>query len=153
MHTDFDFDVAPFGTQIPWGRWMVSGAPLVIELNDVSLEATPRNDQDWEEGPALARELATKQAELAAAEIAKLSRRSGWGRWTIIESLATYLLNNLQLSINNVHLKFRSPPTASHPAGIMVGLQFDQLSTATDVRSFSATMVRMVRSVQQVSMG
>lgn len=101
--------------QIPWGRWVVHGAPLVIELDDVSIEATARDDADWEEGPSLQRERATKQAELAAAEIAKLSRRSGWGRWSIIETLATYLLNNLQLSITNVHVRFRAPPNRTNP--------------------------------------
>lgn len=52
-------------TQFPWGRWMMHGAPLVIELSDVELIAASRPDSDWGEGPALAREWAAKQAELA----------------------------------------------------------------------------------------
>lgn len=132
---------------------MVRSAPLIIELNDVVLEATARDDADWEEGPALQRELAAKQAELAGAELAKLSRRSGWGRWSIIESLATYLVNNLRLSINNVHVKLSSPPTPAHPSGIVVGVRFDQLATSADKPSLSAALYRVLRRAQQVGPG
>ncbi len=45
----------PRHVQIPWGRWMVANAPLTIELSDIELLATPRDDHEWDEGPALAR--------------------------------------------------------------------------------------------------
>ncbi|MEW5302355.1 MAG: hypothetical protein WDW36_005151 [Sanguina aurantia] len=60
--------------QIPWGRWM-TGSPLVLELSDVTLVATSREESEWEEGPALQREQAAKLHELAAAELHKLSSR------------------------------------------------------------------------------
>ncbi|GFR45602.1 hypothetical protein Agub_g6999, partial [Astrephomene gubernaculifera] len=59
--------------KIPWGNWL-TGA-LVVELSDVLLCATEREDSEWEESAALRREYAAKQADLAAAELAKLSRR------------------------------------------------------------------------------
>jgi hypothetical protein len=40
---------------------MVHGSPLIIELSDVVLEAHARPEHEWEEGPALARDMAAKQ--------------------------------------------------------------------------------------------
>lgn len=45
---------------------MVHGSPLVVELSDVVLHAAARLPQDWEEGPAVARERAAKQVSLRA---------------------------------------------------------------------------------------
>jgi hypothetical protein len=59
--------------QIPWGRWR--GGALVVELSDVLLTVSSREETDWEEGPALRRAQAAKQAQLAAAELAKLGSR------------------------------------------------------------------------------
>jgi hypothetical protein len=79
-----------------------------------------------------------------------MSRQSGWGRWSIIYSLATYLVNNLQLSINGVHIRFVSPPTARMPQGAVLGVRCGKLSTtAADGPSFSASLLRMVGRGQQ----
>ena len=59
--------------QIPWGRWR--GGALIVELSDVVLCISSREETDWEEGPALRRAQAAKQAQLAAAELAKLGSR------------------------------------------------------------------------------
>jgi hypothetical protein len=48
---------------------------LNLQLSDVTLCVTSREDADWEEGPALARAQAAKQAQLAAAELKKLGKR------------------------------------------------------------------------------
>lgn len=92
---------------------------MLIELSDVTLCASPRGEADWEEGPASAREQAAKQAQLAAAELEKLSRRlaqekgAGTGTgWSFLSHLGTLLLKKLQLSVNNVHIYFRETPLA-----------------------------------------
>ena len=91
----------------------------------------------WEETAALHRDHAAKQAELAAAELSKLSSRmanqkdlngstassthtdpsapssssasggSPWGLKYIMDLLTSFLLNRLHLSINNVHIYFK----------------------------------------------
>jgi hypothetical protein len=118
--------------QIPWGRWR--GGPLVVELSDVVLCVAPREESDWEEGPALRRAQAAKQAQLAAAELAKLgSRVAGTGSsadrapqptaaaaaaaaasagsgtswaWAIADYVLSFLLNRLQFSVKHVHVYF-----------------------------------------------
>ena len=47
---------------------------MVIELADVRLCASPREESGWEEGPARQRALAAKQAQLAAAELERLAK-------------------------------------------------------------------------------
>jgi hypothetical protein len=119
--------------QIPWGRW--AGGPLVVRLVDVTLRLAGRDETDWEEGPALRRAQAAKQAQLAAAELAKLGDRvarggaaaasaaaapgaaaaaaapaaaaaGARGRWSLVDLATGFLLNRLQFSVENVHLSF-----------------------------------------------
>lgn len=47
---------------------------MVVELADVRLCASPREESGWEEGPARQRALAAKQAQLAAAELERLAK-------------------------------------------------------------------------------
>lgn len=118
-----------FLMQIPWGRWR--GGPLVVELSDVVLCVAPREESDWEEGPALRRAQAAKQAQLAAAELAKLGSRvaatgsssgakpaaaaatsaaagsgTSWG-WMIADYVLSFLLNRLQFAVKNIHVYFQ----------------------------------------------
>lgn len=83
---------------------------------------------------------------LAGAELEQLSHRSGWGRWSLISSLANYLVNNLQLSVHHVHIRFVSPPTARTPHGAHLGMHCDRIATtlATDSSGLPASLLRMV---------
>jgi predicted Rossmann-fold nucleotide-binding protein len=102
-----------------------------VELSDVVLCVAPREESDWEEGPALRRAQAAKQAQLAAAELAKLGSRvaatgstsgakpaaaaaasaaagsgTSWG-WMIADYVLSFLLNRLQFAVRNVHVYFQ----------------------------------------------
>lgn len=101
-----------------------------MELSDVVLCVTPRQESDWEEGPALRRAQAAKQAQLAAAELAKLGSRvaatgssngskaaqqaattaggggAGWA-WLIADYVLSFLLNRLQVAVKNTHVYFQ----------------------------------------------
>lgn len=111
----------------------------MVELSDVVLCVAPREESDWEEGPALRRAQAAKQAQLAAAELAKLGSRvaatgssgrasqatatataagaaaaggssSSWG-WMIADYVLSFLLNKLQFAVKNIHVYFQVGPT------------------------------------------
>lgn len=136
---------------------MVANAPLTIELSDIQLCATPRDELDWSEGPAQARDWVAKQAELAAAEIAKLSKRSGWGRWSVIEYAVTYLVNHLQFSLTNLHVQFCDAPTSAKTPGPVpkdcntLGLRVDSIATVADSQSLSYAVSWLFRRASQVS--
>ena len=85
-----------------------------MELTQVWLLATPRDESDWEEGPAGRRAEAAKEARLAAAEMGRASKTPGSGGetprglgWSFLSHLGAILLNRLQLKVNDVHICFQ----------------------------------------------
>ena len=90
---------------------------MVVELTGLWLLASPRDESDWEEGPAAARAQAARQAKMAAAEMESLSgtasgvhpekEKGGFG-WSFLTSLGIILLNRLQFKLADVHLSFRA---------------------------------------------
>lgn len=143
--------------QIPWGP-RLHGGPLIVELSDVSLITSRRDETAWEEGPAARREQAAKQAQLAAAELSKLSSRleadsagaaaaAAQGakrglRWSIADYLTSFLLNRLQLSVRRVHVCFRAPTAAAagEPGGeyASFGVQLASLATIQEAAAAGA---------------
>ncbi len=116
----------------------------------------------WEEEAALHRDHAAKQAELAAAELSKLSSRmaqqqqqqqqggkgaaaaaggSAWGLRYIVELLTSFLLNRLQLSVSNVHVFLKAPGGKDRSRCSVVGLRVGGVSTAADLRSLPPPLV------------
>ncbi len=84
------------------------------------LLATPRDESEWEEGPAGKRAEAAKEARLAAAEMGRVPRASGAGGeapkglgWSFMSHLGVILLNRLQFKINGVHICFQASPFSS----------------------------------------
>ncbi|EFH50478.1 hypothetical protein ARALYDRAFT_910516 [Arabidopsis lyrata subsp. lyrata] len=65
--------VGKLSIKIPWKK--LGRDPIIIMLEDVFICASQRNDQEWSSDVVEKREFAGKQAKLAAAELAKLSRR------------------------------------------------------------------------------
>ncbi|CAA7025924.1 unnamed protein product [Microthlaspi erraticum] len=65
--------VGNLSIKIPWKK--LGGDPITITLEDVFVCASQRNDQEWSSDVVEKREFAGKKAKLAAAELAKLSRR------------------------------------------------------------------------------
>ncbi len=57
---------------MPWRA--LRSRPVIVEMADVRLTASPRGEAAWEEGPARRRALAAKQAQLAAAELERLAK-------------------------------------------------------------------------------
>ena len=90
---------------------------MVVELAGLWLLASPRDESDWEEGPAGARAQAAKQARLAAAEMEGVTRglangppekeKGGFG-WSFLMNLGVILLNRLQFKLTDVHISFRA---------------------------------------------
>ncbi|GAX77877.1 hypothetical protein CEUSTIGMA_g5319.t1 [Chlamydomonas eustigma] len=156
-----------FIIQIPWGQWTVTGHPLVISLCDVHLNLQARESVEWEEEAAIHRDHCAKHAELAAAELAKLSSRlesqrlqrtdkggnpastrSGavWGLSYIIDLLSRFLLSRLQLSISNVNVQFKTP---SYQAGCkhnVLGLKLEKLTTAVDLQTLPKSLADIMSS-------
>ncbi len=101
--------------QLPWSP--IRSRSLVIKLHDVVLHVGPRDLPDWEATAASQRSDASKQAQLAAWDLHRLSgrltankpgsqqdaRRQGQ---SLASHLANTLLDRLQLSVDGITVCF-----------------------------------------------
>ncbi|PSC70464.1 Methionine gamma-lyase isoform A [Micractinium conductrix] len=120
--------------QVPWRALR---SPVVVELSDVHLRIALRRDEELSEGAAAERAWLTKQAELAAAELAALAAAQGGGGgsdaggtraggvlWSFVQHVLSMLLNRLQLSVSKVHIEFEDAES-----GTVLGVQLSRLHT------------------------
>ncbi|TYK30618.1 putative vacuolar protein sorting-associated protein 13B [Cucumis melo var. makuwa] len=65
--------VGRLSIKIPWKK--LGWDPIIIILEDIYISASQRDDGEWSSDAVEKREFAGKKAKIAAAELAKLSRR------------------------------------------------------------------------------
>ncbi|XP_021760935.1 LOW QUALITY PROTEIN: uncharacterized protein LOC110725772 [Chenopodium quinoa] len=109
--------------KLSWESW----DPIVIslELEDVHFCAGPRDDHEWSVDAVERRELAAKKAKLAAAELAKLSRRvcDNQAGQSLISHVTGRILDSIQVSMRNVHIVYCDTESPS----MLFGLRFSSL--------------------------
>ncbi|KFM26704.1 Vacuolar protein sorting-associated protein 13D [Auxenochlorella protothecoides] len=110
--------------QIPW---QALRSPLILEVADARLEACLRGPEELWQEPAEARAWAGKEARLAGVEASALAGPEGAQEsatavpapsqgstgllWGALSSLASFLVNRLQIRFTNVSLVLRDPGT------------------------------------------
>ncbi|KAL3830664.1 hypothetical protein ACJIZ3_019466 [Penstemon smallii] len=118
--------VGKLSIKIPWKK--LGWDPIIIILEDVYICVCQRDDKEWCMDAVERREFASKKAQLAAAELAKLSRRvcdNHTGK-SFISYITAKILDSIQLSIRNVHVLYQDSVTAT--ADIVFGLKFSSLT-------------------------
>ncbi|VFQ74897.1 unnamed protein product [Cuscuta campestris] len=118
--------VGKLSIRIPWKK--LGWDPIIIILEDVLICASQRDEQEWSMDAVRRREFAGKRAKLATAELGKLSRRvcdSQAGK-SFISYITAKILENIQVSIRNMHILYRDMQTASGVTGF--GLKFSSLT-------------------------
>ncbi|CAN8265066.1 unnamed protein product [Cochlearia groenlandica] len=118
--------VGKLSIKIPWKK--LGRDPIIIMLEDVFVCASQRNDQEWSSDVVEKREFAGKKAKLAAAELAKFSRRvfdSPAGN-PFMSYIAAKILDSIQVSIRNFHFLY----TDAQPKSVQVvlGLRLSSLT-------------------------
>ncbi|CAA7023283.1 unnamed protein product [Microthlaspi erraticum] len=122
--------IGKLSIKIPWKK--LGWDPIIITLEDVFICASQRNDQEWSSDVVEKREFAGKMAKLAAAELAKLSRRvfdspgAGNRFMSYIAAKVTSILDSIQLSIKNFHILYSDAQPESVQA--VLGLRFSSLT-------------------------
>ncbi|KAE9461490.1 hypothetical protein C3L33_06604, partial [Rhododendron williamsianum] len=99
--------VGRLSIKIPWKK--LGWDPIIITIEDVFVCACQRDDQEWFRDAVERREFAGKKAKLAAAELAKLSRRvcDSQAGESFISYISAKILEGIQVSIRNVHVLYR----------------------------------------------
>ncbi|KAL2484980.1 Protein of unknown function (DUF1162) [Abeliophyllum distichum] len=118
--------VGKLSIKIPWKK--LGWDPIIIILEDVYVCACNRDDEEWCMDAVERREYASKKAKLAAAELAKLSRRvcDNQAGKSFISYITAKILDNIQVSIRNVHVLYRDTLIAT--ATTAFGLKFESLT-------------------------
>ncbi|CAN6484627.1 unnamed protein product [Victoria cruziana] len=125
--------------KIPWK--MLGWDPIIISLDDVFICISQRDDSEWSPESVERREFAGKKAKLAAAELAKLTRRvcDNQPGQSFISYMSAKILDNVQVSVQRVHVTFVDGNTDSDGQFIF-GFRLSSLSIMTDTRPRGTTM-------------
>lgn len=127
--------IGKLSIKIPWKK--LGWDPILIALEEVYICTCRRDDSEWSVGAVEARELAGKKANLAAAELAKLSRRvsDNQAGQSFISYLSAKIIDNIQVTIQNVHIRYVDQNPDSKVI-FSLGLRFSTLMiTTSDVNS------------------
>ncbi|XP_022855275.1 vacuolar protein sorting-associated protein 13-like isoform X2 [Olea europaea var. sylvestris] len=136
--------VGKLSIKIPWKK--LGWDPIIIILEDVYVCACNRDDEEWGMDAVERREFASKKAKLAAAELAKLSRRvcDNQAGNSFISYITAKILDNIQVSIRNVHVLYHD--TLMAMAITTFGLKFESLTIMK--QNPAGSSISKVRGVQ-----
>ena len=125
---------------IPWTN--LRGKPVRISIEDVFLLAAPKEDAEYNEEEEEKRANDVKLEKLENAELLKsrntegLSQEEQQKSQSFTESVTTAIVDNLQVSIKNIHIRYEDSIAApGHPFALGLTLQeFSAVSTDKDWR-------------------
>ena len=128
------------------------GKPVKINIEDVFLLAAPKEDAEYDEAEEKQRAQSLKMEKLERAELLKersaenLSQEEQQKNQSFMESLTTAVIDNLQVTIKNIHIRYEDSIAApGHPFALGLTLkEFSAVSTDGDwkptfIQSSSAT--------------
>ncbi|KAL8669265.1 MAG: hypothetical protein Q9168_006138 [Polycauliona sp. 1 TL-2023] len=125
---------------IPWTN--LRGKPVKINIEDVFLLAAPKEDAKYDVEEEAKRAHAVKMEKLENAELLKqrnsegLSQEEQQKSQSFTESMTTAIVDNLQISIKNIHIRYEDTIAApGHPFALGLTLkEFSAVSTDQDWR-------------------
>ncbi|KAL8804321.1 MAG: hypothetical protein Q9223_005969 [Gallowayella weberi] len=119
---------------IPWTN--LRGKPVKINIEDVFLLAAPKEDAEYNEEEEASRAHSVKMEKLENAELLKqrnsegLSQEEQQKSQSFTESMTTAIVDNLQISIKNIHIRYEDTIAApGHPFAL--GLTLKELSAVS----------------------
>ncbi len=125
---------------IPWSN--LRGQPVRVNIEDVFLLAAPKEDAGYDAEEEERRIQAVKIEKLESAELLKERNTEGMSQeeqqknQSFTQSLVTAIVDNLQVSIKNIHVRYEDSIAApGHPFAIGLTLQeISAVSTDADWR-------------------
>ncbi|KAA8648687.1 hypothetical protein EYZ11_008781 [Aspergillus tanneri] len=134
---------------IPWSN--LRGKPVKVDIEDVFLLAAPKEDVDYDPEEEERREHAIKMDKIESAELLKEKNSEGMSQeeqrrnQSFTQSLITAVVDNLQISIKNVHFRYEdSIASPGHP--FAVGLTLKELSAVSTDSEWNPTFIQSTSS-------
>ncbi|KAI9040945.1 membrane morphogenesis protein VPS13 [Aspergillus affinis] len=130
---------------IPWSN--LRGKPVRVDIEDVFLLAAPKEDADYDPEEEERREQNLKMDKIDSAEILKERNSEGMSQeeqrrnQSFTQSLITAVVDNLQISIKNVHFRYEdSIASPGHP--FAVGITLKELSAVSTDSEWNPTFIQ-----------
>ncbi|CBF81629.1 hypothetical protein AN5579.2 [Aspergillus nidulans FGSC A4] len=130
---------------IPWSN--LRGKPVKVDIEDVFLLAAPKEDIDYDPEEEEKRANAIKMDKIESAEILKERNSEGMSQeeqrrnQSFTQSLVTAVIDNLQISIKNVHFRYEdSIASPGHP--FAVGFTLKELSAVSTDAEWRPTFIQ-----------
>jgi vacuolar protein sorting-associated protein 13A/C len=135
---------------IPWSN--LRGKPVKVDIEDVFLLAAPREDADYDPEEEERRANALKMDRIESAELLRERSAEGMSQeeqrrnQSFTQSLITAVVDNLQISIKNVHFRYEdSIASPGHP--FAVGVTLKELSAVSTDGEWIPTFIQSDSSV------
>ncbi|OAJ41917.1 hypothetical protein BDEG_25446 [Batrachochytrium dendrobatidis JEL423] len=114
---------------IPWSD--LKGKPLKVAINNLYILAAPKASADYDPVDEEKNAQILKKKKLAAAEqMLSRAKSSGTEESSFLTQLTTKLLDNLQLSISNIHIRYEDS-SVSTKIPFSVGFTLSELSAVS----------------------
>jgi len=130
---------------IPWSN--LRGKPVKIDIEDVFLLAAPKEDAEYDPEEEERRAHAIKMEKLESAELLRERNTEGMSQeeqrrnQSFTQSLVTAIVDNLQISIKNVHFRYEdSIASPGHP--FAVGITLKELSAVSTDSKWNPTFIQ-----------
>ncbi|QKX55761.1 uncharacterized protein TRUGW13939_02859 [Talaromyces rugulosus] len=130
---------------IPWSN--LRGKPVRVDIEDVFLLAAPRENSDYNPEEEERRAHVIKIDKLESAEILRERNTDGMSQeeqrrnQSFTESFMTAIVDNLQISIKNVHVRYEdSIASPGHP--FAVGITLKELSAVSTDSAWRPTFIQ-----------
>ena len=130
---------------IPWTN--LRGKPVRVNIEDVFLLAAPKQDEEYNEEEEKRRAHDVKMEKLENAELLKqrspegVSAEEQQKSQSFTESLTTAIVDNLQVSIKNIHIRYEDAiSTAGHPFAF--GLTIKELSAVSTDKDWKPSFIQ-----------
>ncbi|KAJ5225571.1 hypothetical protein N7468_006796 [Penicillium chermesinum] len=130
---------------IPWSN--LRGKPVKVHIEDVFLLAAPKEDADYDPEEEDRRAHMLKMERIDGAEIIRERNAEGMSQeeqrrnQSFTQSMITAVVDNLQISIKNVHLRYEdSVASPNHP--FAVGVTLKELSAVSTDAEWNPTFIQ-----------
>lgn len=130
---------------IPWSN--LRGKPVKVDIEDVFLLAAPKEDADYDPEEEDKRAHTLKMDRIESAEIIRERNSEGMSQeeqrrnQSFTQSMVTAVVDNLQISIKNVHLRYEdSVASPGHP--FAAGVTLKELSAVSTDSEWNPTFIQ-----------
>ncbi|KAI9253785.1 hypothetical protein BDA99DRAFT_443164 [Phascolomyces articulosus] len=131
---------------IPWSN--LKGKPVMVYIKDVYVLAGPRNESNMTVDELNERQYQQKMRKLANSELAKPITDAK--NETFAEQLMTRVLNNLQFSVTNIHVRYED--NVSAPQRFAAGITLSELSAiSTDENWMPQTISDVINTIHKLA--